>query len=128
MESRNSIFHNVKDDRQFRASTGLSKEEFKKLSERFAQFYKPKVHQVTENYTIERTVQNPSEGLFFILYYKKNYPTFDILGLCFGFSNKTVHDYVKLFKGILHQCLSSEEMLPKRIFTDEKEMEEFFGL
>lgn len=100
MESRNSIFHNVKDDRQFRASTGLSKEEFKKLSERFAQFYKPKVHQVTENYTIERTVQNPSEGLFFILYYKKNYPTFDILGLCFGFSNKTVHDYV----GCISNC------------------------
>jgi len=85
MESRNSIFHNVKDDRQFRASTGLSKEEFKKLSERFAQFYKPKVHQVTENYTIERTIQNPSEGLFLFYIIKRIIQLLIYLGFVLGF-------------------------------------------
>ncbi|MFT5916649.1 MAG: hypothetical protein ACI81T_003159, partial [Bacteroidia bacterium] len=33
MVTRLSIFHNVRNDRQFRASTGLSKEEFLRLGQ-----------------------------------------------------------------------------------------------
>jgi hypothetical protein len=126
MEKRISIFENVKTDRAFRASTGLSKEEFFSLGEKFKDFYKPQLYHITENYTIGKTVQNPLEALFLILYYKKNYPTFDNLGISFGISVKTAHQYVQELKVALHACLSKEEVLPKRIFTDVEEMKSFF--
>ncbi len=85
METRSSIFNNVKNDRQFRSNTDLLKEEFKKLSERFVQFYKPKVYQVTENYTFERAIQDPSEGLFLVLCYKKISQLSMYLGFVLGF-------------------------------------------
>lgn len=127
MVTRLSIFRNVRNDRQFRASTGLSKEEFLRLGQSFSQLYKPELYQVTEDFSIGKSIQDPFEGLFLILYYKKNYPTFDVLGLCFGLSNSAVHKYVQMFKSILRQCLVSEDVLPKRIFANEQEMRDFFG-
>jgi hypothetical protein len=78
--------------------------------------YKPEVYQVTEDFSIGKSIQDLFEGLFLILYYKKNYPTFDVLGLCFGLSNSAVHKYVQMFKSILRECLVSEDVLPKRIW------------
>lgn len=126
MEKRISIFENVKTDRAFRASTGLSKAEFFSLGEKFKDFYKPQLYQITEHYTIGKAIQNPLEALFLILYYKKNYPTFDNLGISFGISAKTAHQYVQELKVALQACLSREEVLPKRIFTDVEEMQSFF--
>lgn len=126
MEKRISIFDNVKTDRAFRASIGLSQKEFLSLGEKFKDFYKPELYQITESFTIGKTIQNPLEALFLILYYKKNYPTFDNLGISFGISLKTAHKYVQELKVALHDCLSREGVLPKRIFTDAEDMKAFF--
>lgn len=126
MKNRISIFENVKIDRAFRASTGLSKEEFFALGEKFKEFYKPQLYEINENFTIGKTIQNPLEALFLILYYKKTYPTFDNLGISFGISVKTAHQYVQELKVALQACLSKEEVLPKRIFANAEEMKSFF--
>jgi hypothetical protein len=127
MEKCISVFDNVKTDRAFRASTGLSKQEFFSLCEKFKDFYKPGwLYQITEHYTIGKIIQNPLEALFLILYYKKDYPTFDKLGISFGISVKTAHQYVQALKVALQACLSKEEVLPKRIFTEVEEMKSFF--
>jgi hypothetical protein len=123
---RNSIFFNVRTDRQFRASTGLSLEEFNHLSVIFSKYYLPKTYFLSDTYSVGHVIQDPSEALFFILYFKKTYPTYDILGLSFGFSNKTAHDYVQKLKLILKQCLQEEETLPARVFENEEEQKEFF--
>ncbi|MFT6961823.1 MAG: hypothetical protein ACJAWV_001545 [Flammeovirgaceae bacterium] len=112
----------MKNDRQFRASAGLSKEEFQRLSKIFADLCQPELHEVTKDFTISKSIQDPSEGLCLILYYKKNYLTFDVIGLYFNLSNSAAHNYVQLFKSILRKCLHSEAVLPKRVFANKQEI------
>ncbi|NJL12551.1 MAG: hypothetical protein HC913_05830 [Microscillaceae bacterium] len=73
MKNRISIFEKVKKERALRASTGLSKEEFFAQAEKFKEFYKPQLYEINENFTIGKTIQNPFEALFLMLYYKKTY-------------------------------------------------------
>ena len=82
------------DDRQFRALTGLSREAFFKLLPIFEQCDIESIEQNYQNQKAKRK-RRPGAGqkgklvtaekkLFFILYYLKVYPTFDVLGYQFG--------------------------------------------
>jgi hypothetical protein len=52
--------------------------------------------------------------LFFILYYLKTYPTFDVLGFHFGFSSGHAHDHVENLLPVLLRSLSDLGVLPAR--------------
>jgi hypothetical protein len=64
--------------------------------------------------------------LFFILFYLKNYPTFDVLGYEFGIDRSKACVNVHKIKVVLLDALSELGILPKREFSSAEEMAEAF--
>ena len=62
-----SIYTNLRTERQYRASTGLSEQTFNQLFEQFKRFYVPKKGNSASPY--EPLFQDAREALFFILFY-----------------------------------------------------------
>ncbi|MCP4372186.1 MAG: transposase [Deltaproteobacteria bacterium] len=64
--------------------------------------------------------------LFFILYYLKNYPTFDVLGYKFDLDRSKACTNVHKLTPILQTALRELGVLPKRKFSSANEMAEAF--
>ena len=56
----------------------------------------------------------PEKKLFFVLYYLKTYPTFDVLGFHFGFSSGHAHNHLEALLPVLLRSLSDLGVLPLR--------------
>lgn len=107
-------------DRLLRACTGLNRKAFNKLCRDFDKAYEaalaadPRPRQRARGGGRKARLKNTEEKLFFILFYFKCYPTFDLLGLLFdlerGRSNRWVHRLQK----ILEEVLGKAMMLPER--------------
>jgi hypothetical protein len=123
---RNSIYHNLKLDRSFTASTGLTPTEFEELGTDFCSLYYVAQHQFPENFGNEVAFPDGKELLFALLYYKKTNLTFDNLALSFGVARGTICDYIKTAKTILKLVLKRRNLLPKRYFKDENDIQAFF--
>ena len=78
------------DERQMKALTGLSSEEFSKLSESFEEtLEKNQEAKKTEQKRAsgggaKHTLKTGMDKLFFILLYLKVYPTYDVIAAMFG--------------------------------------------
>ena len=59
--------------------------------------------------------------LFFLLFYLKTYPTFDVLGFHFELSAGHAHDYIQEFMPILEHALKTRHAYPKRTFKSVKD-------
>lgn len=70
-------------------------------------------------------IKNPEQKLFFILFYMKNYPTFDVCAFLFGSSKTSVCDWAHDIAPILEKTLGRQMVLPERQI---KTPEEFFRL
>ena len=116
----------IRSDRQFVAFTGLSEKFFDQLLTEFTQCLKSaQQHKYQKNR--ETRSRRPGGGrqgvlktaeskLFFILFYLKNYPTFDVLGGLFNLSApKAKQNVTKLFP-ILKQAEKNLQILPHRYF------------
>lgn len=123
---RTSIYQNLKAKRSYLASTGLNQSEFEELAESFCTFYHRETYSFPENFSNEPAFTDGKELLFLLLFYKKVYPTFDVLALSFGVSNATAHPYIQVAKAILRRTLAQHQVLPKRFFADAAEFEKFF--
>ncbi len=62
--------------------------------------------------------------LFFILFYLKNYPTFDVLGFIFDLNPSNAEENVKKLLPILKRAQSKLSVLPKRSLKTDSELEE----
>jgi DDE superfamily endonuclease/Helix-turn-helix of DDE superfamily endonuclease len=123
---RNSIYHNLKLDRSFTASTGLTQCEFEELATDFCTFYHVAQNEFPEGFGNEVVFQDGRELLFMLLYYQKTNLTFDNISLSFGVARSTACDYIKIAKTILKLVLKKRNLLPKRYFKDENDIQEFF--
>ena len=122
--TRISVFDNVKSDRDYRATTGLSKDEFKSLSEKFNRYYAPSILVgFPQGFGNDSIFQNPSEALFFLLYHHKVSVTYDVLGLNFGIARATAHNAIAQLKPILKAILTDESALPRRLFLTAEKIE-----
>jgi hypothetical protein len=119
----------IKTDRICKSLTGLSIDQFKALSIVFESSY----HDVQNNRVEEGDIKRLPIGgkaphftfeqkLFFILFYKKNYPTFDTLGYLFNLSSGNAHEHVTLLLPCVEHSLSQLKMLPARHFETQEEM------
>ena len=120
----------ARDPRAIKALTGLRYQEFSDLvpvfekSLRTFQMKKP---------NRKRKVGGGQKGhlptteskLFFILFYLKTYPTYDILGWLSGKSRGRTCEYVHLYTKILSKTMKMKGSLPKRRIGD---IEEFLRL
>ena len=119
-----SIYTNLRTERQYWASTGLSEETFNQLFEQFKQFYVPKKGNSASPY--EPLFQDAREALFFILFYYKTYPTLQILGLPFGCSDKSAFEYLEYIKPALKKALEADKRLAVEVFGSQAAFDKAF--
>ena len=109
-----------KDERQMKALTGLSSEEFSKLSESFEETLKKNQESKKTNQKrasgggAKHTLKTGMEKLFFILLYLKVYPTYDVIAAMFGVDRSQVCRWVQEFVPVLTKTLDNEAVLPLR--------------
>ena len=66
--------------------------------------------------------------LFFVLFYLKTYPTFDVLGFFFGKERSHSHEAIVLFSKALHKTLGKKFVLPERKINSVEEFIRMFPL
>lgn len=121
-----SIYHNLKSDKQYKASTGLNISEFEKLFFEFNKLYIPKTGNpyLTDKLPV---LTDKKEALFFILHYYKSYPTLQNMGLYFGFSEFTVSHYLDLLKPILKATLRKHVNIATVLFDSQENFNKTFS-
>ena len=125
------------DERQFKALTGLTRKAFCRLLPIFTQSYSEiRLEQYDKN--IDRRQRKPGGGqkgrlntmekkLFFILYYLKVYPTFDVLGDRFDLDRSKACTNVHNLLPVLLRALDKAGTLPARQFETVEEMQAAFA-
>ncbi len=99
-------------DRTSQATIGLTRDIFKKL---VPEFEKGLMEYAKRNsYRGGRIgkFKTSEEKLFFILYYLKNYPTYDVLGIQFGLHRSNAFRKVNKYMEALKISLSNNGVLP----------------
>ncbi len=119
-----TIFDNVQNDRQYLASTGMNQHDFDRLHEVFTRYYVPKsTNEISKKSAL---LTSSREALFFSLFYYKSYPTLEVLGLSFGFSNTSAYVYLDYIKPHLKAALRAASVLVNRVFENQDEFDKAF--
>lgn len=117
------------------ALTGLSPQEFVDLLPMFKQVFEEK-RQSDYRKNRENRVRKPGGGrkgvlremrdkLFFVLFYYKCYPTYDVLTFLYGFDRANGFRRQEQMTGILEKTLGRKMVLPERRL---RKLEEFFRM
>jgi hypothetical protein len=122
-----NLFSNVKSDREFGATTGLSKVEFYELVYEFEEVECEQKAERLASGGRKEVLSEGSERLFLLLYYLKTYPSFDVLGLSFGIEASTAERYVLELLPILRKTLLKLKCLPARKAQELARLEELLG-
>lgn len=107
----------LKQDRLVRALTGMNLQAFEALLLTFTEVYeqerqKPKKRAVGGGR--KARLKTNRAKLFFILFYFKCYPTFDLTGFIFGIDRSQAHHWVHRLQPILEAALGRKMSLPER--------------
>lgn len=123
---RNFQSMTVHNERQFRALTGVSQKEFDRLLPEFTRSLESAQQQRYRQHQTQRrrrpgggrkgALSLPELKLFFLLFYLKNYPTFDVLGSLFNISPSKAEEQVMKLIPILKQVEQHLHILPHRHF------------
>ena len=133
MKMMKNYYDSVRSERQLKSLTGLGKPEFERLLQAFSDSLK---EISDEEYRRNRKkryqspggrkgqLSTPENKLFFILFYLKNYPTFDVLGYFFDLNHSKAEVNVKKLLPVLKRAQSKINLLPRRILKAGDELEE----
>jgi DDE superfamily endonuclease/Helix-turn-helix of DDE superfamily endonuclease len=121
----------ARNPRTMKALTGLSREEFEAL---VPTFEKALLQAASEGKDRIRapgggrkgSLPTPADKLFFVLFYLKTYPTFDVLGFFFNKPRGRSCEHANEYLGILKKALGRELALPKRQIRSVEEFMEAF--
>lgn len=126
----------VRDDRQMKALTGLSFDEFEQLLPAFTEVYEAYRQRMYEEAVQSGSRQrNPGGGrksklptsadkLLFVLNYYKEYPTFDALGAKFDLARSKANEHVHELSPLLHETLVQLGMMPHREFQTVEDLKQ----
>jgi len=116
----------LSDERTSQAAIGVTGKVFFKLLPIFEKVY----HKTKTNpYRGGRPekLRSMEEKLFFVLYYLKNYPTYDVMGMHFGFNRSSAFKRVQEYMRVLELSLKKSKSLPadsmkalSKVIGDEK--------
>lgn len=126
-DTMGNIFQNVKTDRQFNSTTGYTKLQFYDLVYEFDKTEEILFGKKLNSYEPAKKLGAVEERLFFVLYYLKTYPAFDVLGVCFGMDGSNAERNIKVLLFALEKTLGRLKKLPARTFRDKKEMEQMIS-
>lgn len=127
----------IRNDRQFKALTGMARTEFDQFLPAFTKAFE-ELRQ--EAYEAQRTTRQRKSGggpkgklpemsqkLLFILYYWKVYPWYDVLGFQFDMDGSKACTNVHALWPVLKRALASREVLPEREFGSVEELRDAFA-
>lgn len=107
-------------DRLLRALTGLNRKAFDALLPSFEQAYeasrnaaKP-VRKRARGGGRKARLSSIEAKLFYILFYFKCYPTFDLAGILFDLDRSQTHEWMHELQPVLEAALGQELVLPER--------------
>lgn len=109
--------NDIRNDRIMKALTGLTKDQFKKLLQTFESTYRDLYNgpsSTTSGPAFPGHLSSFEHRLFFVLYYLKNYPTYDVLGYLFDFSGGHAFDHLETLLPILQASLARLKVMPER--------------
>jgi len=123
----------LQDNRQSRSLIGLSLEAFQILLNEFTSCLKEVQDKKDKKRSKKRRQRKPGGGrksaigspehqLFFILFYLKTYPTYDMLSFTFNISRGCACESVKRLLNILKKALKNLKALPKRMTDSPQEL------
>ena len=122
----------VENERSLKALTGLARPEFDKLCEEFILCFKKdppqhpkksrKRHQRNSGGGRKSALGSPENQLFFILFYLKSYPIFDVLAFTFKISLACAAESVHRLMPVLTRAQENLQVLPKRPSDNPKEI------
>lgn len=133
-----SVNRALRSDRLIRATIGLSAPEFKPLvtsfdrelqKERLIRYERGVAQGVRERGPGGGRIGNlrtPTEKLFFVFFYFKCYPTFDVLGLLFDLDRSNACRNVQKLTQIVENVLEKKMVLPERKISTVEELLELF--
>ena len=112
-----------------RSVLGIKKETFEKLLITFSQVLREEAEKKDRKRAFgggsNGNIKDPRKKLFFILWYLKVYPTFDVAAYVFGSSKSRTQAWAHKILPILEKTLGRKLVLPKRRIGS---LEEFFVL
>jgi hypothetical protein len=121
-------YKEVRSDRQWKASTGLSEEQFftlvKMFSEAYEQLFGVSMSERQSNSTRASTFKTYEDLLFFSLYSLKSGLTYDLLGLTFGLDGANAYQNQALGLRIIRAALERGGHMPKRAYQSVEEFKE----
>lgn len=127
----------IRNDRQFRALTGMSRLEFEQFLPTFTEASAELRQEAYEAHQATRQrkpgggpkgkLVTLSQKLLFILYYWKVYPCYDVLGFQFGMDGSKACTNVQALWPVLKRALTKHEVLPAREFARVEELREAFA-
>lgn len=121
----------LKQDRLLRALTGLNRKAFETLLPTFSTIYDKQVRSSPRKRAFgggrKARLCNPQDKLFYILFYFKCYPTFDLAGLLFDIDRAQAHYWMHRLQPILESALGEKKVLPERKLNSIEEFIERFS-
>ena len=115
----------IRTERQWRASTGLTKEQFYKLVDLFSSAYEEifgeSLGEKSSDQESDVKFNTYEDLLFFGLYSIKSGLTYDLLGLSFDLSPSNVHAKQGMVLSVLQSALEQGGYMPKRIYNSNEE-------
>ncbi|TAE48300.1 MAG: hypothetical protein EAZ89_15475 [Bacteroidetes bacterium] len=116
-------------ERKWRAATGYTEEQFKKLSALFLEWYRDHYQQsMSERHAgleVKPAFDSEEELLFFTLFSLKCGLSYDLMGLVTGMDGSNAKRNQELGVSILKAGLSATGHAPKRSFKDVAEFSEY---
>ena len=128
----------IRDDRQMKALTGLSQDQFYHLLPFFSAIYETTRQKTyAEGVASDTRKRKPGGGskgklptmaekLQFVLYYYKTYPTFDVLGTHFAMARSKAHENLHKLSPILYDTLVHLDLMPYRELSTPEELKAAF--
>lgn len=119
-----------KNDRLLKSLTGLTKTEFNHLLTSFEQLLYESLASKSRKRIVgggrKGSLKTAAEKLFFVLFYMKVYPTFDLSGFIFNVDRSRTCRWVQQFLPLLEKALGRRCALPKRQITSIEEFTQLF--
>jgi len=124
----------IRDERQMKALTGLTQDQFASLLPVFSDVYRAaqqqRYEEGSQSSTRRRRPGGGSKGklptmvekLQFVLSYYKTYPTFDVLGTQFAMARSRAHENLHKLSPILYDTLVHLELMPYRELATPEEL------
>ena len=122
----------LRTDRLCKSLTGLTVAEFTNLVSDFSWNY----HEYEAKRITERKrklgggrgskIETIEEKLFYVLFYLKTYPTFDMASFYVGFARSKAHKWAHILFPILEQTMKRKLVLPERKISSREEFERLY--